>query len=102
MASKKTKLEKIFQANLIGELKNLFEGCMIIKPDPRVTQGIPDLLILYKNHWAALECKRSRKASKRPNQQMYVNKMNGMSFASFIYPENKKEVLDDLQRAFRS
>ena len=65
-------------------------------------QGIPDLLILHNNKWATLENKRSAKATKQPNQEYYVNKMNDMSFSRFIYPENKEEVLNDLQQTFKS
>lgn len=98
------KLERDFQASLIKELKNRFEGCMVLKLDPSspgIPQGIPDLLILFKNKWAALECKKSKKASKRPNQKYYVDKMNEMSYSSFIYPENREEILDGLAQAFR-
>ena len=69
--------------------------------DPNEIQGIPDLLVLYENKWAALEGKKSANAPHRPNQDYYVNLMNKMSFASFIYPENKEEVLYELQQAFR-
>ena len=31
-----------------------------------------------------------------------VFKMDGMSFSRFIYPENKEEVLNELQQAFES
>ena len=94
-------VERDFQAALIKKIKSRFKDCIILKNDPEYLQGIPDLLVLYKNKWAALECKKSDKAVKRPNQEYYVNKMDDMSFASFISPENEEEVLNDLQQAFR-
>jgi len=96
------KKESEFQARLIKELKDIFKGCLVIKLDPTYIQGIPDLLILYKDKWASLECKKSKSASKRPNQEYYVNLMNKMSFSRFISPENKEEVLNDIQQAFKS
>ena len=93
--------ESKFQSDLISELEDMFPGCIITKLDPRHIQGIPDLLILYENKWAVLECKRSKNEHRQPNQEYYISKMDSMSYASFIYPENKKEVLDELQQAFR-
>jgi len=92
------KLEKDFQSKLIEELEEIFND----KQNDVITkfediQGFPDILILHKNKWAMLECKKSKDASHRPNQDYYVNKLDNMSFARFIYPENKKEVLHDLQ-----
>lgn len=94
-------LEKDFQLNLIKELEKEFPGCLVLKNNPNDIQGITDLLILYKNKWAALECKRGAKKSKRPNQDYYVDELNKMSFARFIYPENKEEILGELQQTFR-
>ena len=96
--------ESDFQAKLIKELKSLFPGCIVLKNDSSHVQGIPDLSIFYKDHWAMLECKASEKDMQkpRPNQGLYVKKANEMSFARFIYPENKEEVLDELQHALRS
>lgn len=96
------KLEKIFQSELIKELRDLFPGCIILKNDPTYIQGIPDLLILFEDKWAALEVKKSVTASHRPNQEFYVNKMGRMSYANFIYPENKEVVLNELQETFFS
>lgn len=96
--ARSSKLESGFQDRLIDEMKSMFPGCMIFKMDQ--VQGIPDLLILYKDMWAVLENKRAANAKKQPNQPYYVEKMNRMSFARFICPENKEEVLHELQQAF--
>jgi hypothetical protein len=95
-------LESKFQSDLIDELKQLFYGCIVLKTDAGYIQGFPDLLILYRNKWAALECKRSATAARQPNQVYYIDELDQMSFASFIYPENKEEVLHELQQAFGS
>lgn len=95
-------LENTFKTKLITDLKIMFPDCIVIHMDPTEIQGIPDLLILWKDRWAALEGKKSRTATARKNQPYYVECMNDMSFASFIYPENKEEVLHELQLAFRA
>lgn len=96
--ARSSRLESGFQDKLRDELKELFPGCMIFKMDQ--IQGIPDLLVLYKDKWASLENKKSKDAKHQPNQDYYVDKMNDMSFSRFVYPENKDEVLRDLQRVF--
>ena len=91
--------ENKFQEKLVKELETRFPGSIVLKNDPNYIQGIPDLTILYKNKWAALEVKDSENAPHRPNQPYYVDLLDKMSFSRFIYPENKEEVLDELQRA---
>lgn len=93
-------LENEFQSKLIKEIKRRFPGCIVLKNDPTYIQGIPDLIILHNDKWGALECKKNSKASKRPNQEYYIGIMNQISFARFIYPENKDEVLYDLEHHF--
>lgn len=95
-----SRLESNFQAELKKDLRAMFNGCIVLKTDPTDTQGIPDLLVLYRDKWASLECKRKRNASRRPNQEYYVDKMNNMSFSRFVYPENKEEVLNELREVF--
>lgn len=94
-------LEREFQSILIREIKTRFPGCIVLKNDPNYRQGMSDLLILYKDRWAALECKKSKNARHQPNQDFYVNRLNEMSFARFIYPENKEDVMDELEQAFK-
>lgn len=93
-------LENKFQAKLIKELKDTFPGCIVMKNDSSYIQGIPDLVVLHGNKWAALECKKTGSASKRPNQEYYVDRMEEMSFAKFVYPENKDEVMNSLHSHF--
>lgn len=93
-------LESKFQSKLIQDLKKLFSGCIIVKNNSGYIQGIPDLVIFFNDRWAALECKKNANAARQPNQEYYINRMNEMSFARFIYPENKEEVLRELQQAF--
>lgn len=94
-------LENKFQAKLIKKLKKEYPGCIVMKNDSSYIQGIPDLLVLYKDKWASLEVKKTEKARHQPNQDYYVDKMNEMGgFSSFIYPENEQEVLDELRYRF--
>ena len=94
-------LEREFQKKLKGEIRERFPGCIIMKADPNDIQGIPDLLVLYQNKWASLEVKKSASATHRPGQDYYVKTMDEMSFSSFIFPENKEEVLDAMERSFK-
>ena len=95
------KNENRFQKELIADIKSRFPKAVVLKNDPDYIQGIPDLIVLNENRWAALEVKKSETASHRPNQDYYVSKLGEMSYARFVYPENKEEVLYELQQALR-
>lgn len=94
------RLEREFQAKLIKRLKALFPGCLIVKNDTGYLQGIPDLTVFYKDRWVILEVKRSENETPRPNQEYYIDRLNEMSYAAFVYPENLEEVLNEIQRSF--
>lgn len=93
------KQENKFKQDLKAEILARLPGSIVLHLDPQDIQGVPDMLVLYNDRWAALEGKKSAKASHRPNQDYYVQQMNGMSFAAFIFPENKEEVLHDMERS---
>lgn len=94
--------ESEFQKRLIKKLELLYPGCVILKNDSSYLQGIPDLVIFYNDRWAMLEVKANAKSPVRVNQPYYVETLNRMSFASFIYPSNEEEVLDGLETALRA
>lgn len=96
------KKESEFQKDLIEDIESRFPGSIVLKNDPNYIQGFPDLTVLWGKHWAVLECKRYKKASRRPNQPYYVDTLNQMSFSRFIEPSNKEEVLNAMEQTFRS
>nr|DAS39853.1 MAG TPA: Nuclease [Caudoviricetes sp.] len=91
--------ENIYQRAFIKRLKKEFPGSIILKNDPNYIQGIPDLLLLVGERWFALEVKRSSSAPHQPNQDYYVNRMNEMSAAYYVYPENEDEIIDEILRS---
>lgn len=93
-------LERVYQAQLIQKLHRLFPGSLILKNDSGLLQGIPDLLILYKDKWVALEVKASARSPHQTNQEYYIRELDQMSYARFIFPENEQEVLRGIQQIF--
>ena len=92
--------EADFQLRLRKEIEEQFPGSIVIKGNSQSVQGIPDWIVVYKDKYAFLECKKSEHEKHQPNQDYYVDLLNRMSYASFVYPENKEEVLDALHRTF--
>lgn len=94
--------ENAYQAHLIKTLRIRFPGCFILKNDSGYLQGIPDLLLLIEDWWGVLEVKISEREPFQPNQEYYLELLDGLSFAACIYPENEDEVLDEIQRQFET
>lgn len=93
-------LERDYQAKLIKRIKAEFYGSFVLKNDPNYIQGFPDLLILHRDKWAALEVKNSSQARHQPNQDYYVDHLDGVGYARFIFPENEDSIINDLHRHF--
>ncbi len=91
--------ENEYQQDLKKRIKSRIPGCIVIKNDPSFQQGFPDLAIFKGDRYATLEVKRSADAGHQPNQDYYVDLLGKWSYSAFIYPENEKEILDELQRA---
>lgn len=95
--------ENVFQSKLKKKIEAIFPDAIVKKFNPEFSQGFPDLLILFSNgRFANLECKKSADAHHQPNQDYWVERLDRMSYARFIYPENEKEILDDLERTFKT
>jgi uncharacterized protein (DUF736 family) len=94
--------ESSYKKHVFDRLRLMFPGCEIIRTDSASQQGLPDHIILWGPYWASLEFKVSAKARRQPNQEYFVQRLDDMSFAAFIYPENEDEVLHALEQAFTS
>lgn len=95
-------LESVYQGRLIKKLERNFSGILILKNDTSYIQGMLDLSLFYRDRWAMLEVKAYEDAPQQPNQEYYVAMLDDMSYAAFIFPENEKEVMDDLHRLFEA
>lgn len=95
------KKESQFQKEFLDEFRENHPGCVILKNDSSYIQGFPDWTILHKDKWAVLEMKKEKNAKKQPNQEYYVNKLDSMSYSSFVYPENAREVMEELNELFK-
>lgn len=93
--------ESMFQRKFIQELHARYPSCWTEKADPGYRQGTPDLRFYHGRFWAAFEMKRSKKEPHQPNQDEYVARLDQMSFARFVYPENMEEVLEELDFAIK-
>lgn len=93
--------ESRFQTQYQNMLEREFPGLIIVKVQTGYIQGFTDRLLLYADKWAALEFKRSADEVPQVNQPYWVDRLNRMSYAAFVYPENGREVLRDLQFTFQ-
>lgn len=91
--------ENVYQARIIRRLRKEFPEGIVIKNDSSYIQGIPDVLILHGPRWAMLEVKVDAYSDVQPNQEYYVTKLNDMSYATFVFPENEEQVFHELQLA---
>lgn len=95
--------ENDFQKQLKDRITERFPGAIVLKNDPSLNRGIPDLTVLYKDKWCALEVKKSAGAHREYAQIRKIQKIKSeMTYASFVYPENVEEVLNEMEQTFSS
>ena len=95
---RETKFKKMFKK----KLKRLYPECIIVEADPTYFWSVPDVYFFLGSFWAALEFKRTEGSSRRPNQEYWVEVLDKMSFARFVYPGVEEEVLSELEAAIQN
>lgn len=97
------KKEADFKSKLYKEIRNKFPGTEVIPNDAGYLQGFPDATVYLPNgKYVLLEGKRTENSARQPNQDYYVNDSPLSPNAMFVYPENKKEVLKEIERRYKS
>lgn len=95
------KLERDFQKETKYKLKVVFPGCIVKRNSTDDIQGFPDITVFWRGKFAMLEFKRSESASKRPNQEYWIEQIRSIGgYAGFIYPENEEEIFTELAEWF--
>jgi hypothetical protein len=95
------KKESEFKRKLYKEIRERFPGSEVLPNDANYCQGIPDATVFFPNgRYMMLESKRAPDAPKRPNQEYYVNESPLRNNAMFADPDNKENVLSELERRY--
>lgn len=95
------KKETDFKNNLYNEIRDRFPGTEVVINDSGYIQGFPDATVYFPNgRYFLLEGKRTCNSSRRPNQEYYVNQSPLCNHADFVYPENKDDILKELERRY--
>lgn len=93
--------ESDFKNALYNEIRDRFPGAEVVPNDAGYLQGFPDATVYFPNgRYFLLEGKRTSKSARQPNQDYYVNQSPLSGNATFICPENKNKVLDELERRY--
>lgn len=95
------KKETDFKNGLYNEIRAKFPGSEVVPNDAGYIQGFPDATVYLPNgKYVLLEGKRTSNSARQPNQDYYVNESPLCNNAMFVYPENKKEVLQEIERRY--
>lgn len=90
--------ESDFQSKMVKWLRA--KGCVVLKYQQNATTraAVPDIIFLKDGFWGAIEAKKSKTAKCRPGQKEMVAKLDSMSWAKLVFPENWDETRKELEQ----
>jgi len=95
--------ETDFKGALYKEIRTRCPGSEVVPNDANYLQGFPDATVYLPNgRFVLLEGKKTTNSARQPNQDYYVNHSPFAKNAMFVSPENKEEVLDEIERRYKS
>lgn len=89
--------ESSLQSNIRKYLKS--KGCyvLVIRPQPGIPDGCPDILFMLEGFWGAIEVKDSPTAKWQPLQKETLEKLNAWSWAKRVDPTNWHTIRQELE-----
>lgn len=89
-------VEASLQTKIIRWLKS--KGCVVVKNQagPGMPKGFPDITFYIDGFYGMLEVKSSKRAKKQPGQEEWIKKLDSMSYAKFVDPDNWPKVQKEL------
>ena len=88
-----------FKKKVCSELRKL--GCTVLQYQQGVgtVKGFPDTIVIAEGITFFIEFKASKRAKFQPLQKEWIKKLNDNGhFAWVMYPENEREVMDEIKR----
>jgi len=90
------------ESNLQSEIRKYLKGkgcyVMVIKPQPGIPDGCPDVIFMLEGFWGSIEVKKSPKADYQPLQKETVEKHNKWSWSRRVDPTDWPMVQAELDK----
>lgn len=89
-------IESKLQSEIRSYLKS--KGCyvLVVRPQPGIPDGCPDIMFMTEGFYGAIEVKDGPKAPYQPLQKETLLKLNGWSWARRVDPSNWEEIRTEL------
>lgn len=89
--------ESNLQSNIRQYLKSKDCYVLVIKPQPGIPDGCPDILFLYEGFWGAIEVKAAPSSKYQPLQMETLLKLNEWSWARRVDPSTWPDIRQELE-----
>lgn len=90
-------IESDLQSKIRWYLKG--KGCyvLVIRPQPGIPNGCPDIVFMLERFWGAIEVKKDPAANYQPLQRETLDKLNNFSWARRVDPTTWPQVRAELE-----
>ena len=90
-------IESTLQSNIRKYLRS--KGCyvLVIRPQPGIPEGCPDIIFMLEGFWGSIEVKKDPKADYQPLQEVTIAKHNQWSWSRRVDPTNWAQVKAELE-----